>query len=602
MGEKIEIHDPDIKRRVDAAIADLEKFYPDKKVYSLNRLHKGLCNRVGELWPQIGYESRDAFFAAYGFELVSGSFGGAGGRPITFDPEELFSELAARYEGLEKPSSIGILAYENPDLKASLKTFQNKSSELFGETPAKVLRRRGILSDAGRKSVEVTDDEIRVMLDALATKYAGASVKPSSMDELKAGNPEYKATIVAFSARGKMMYGMPPRKKLVELGIFPAPKSASAIAVVDASAVEIEGAIDELGEMLCDLPAEDKPKTIDALMEAYPKQGGFIGAGKKKGILDKAFLQELGILAPTKAMIKKDNIRKVASEKLLPLFIDAVGEICIEPGGGSAWRLPPYVVGIDVAKGVELREAIVSVGGNAAKAMTVGQTYPAEIFIATDCFEYSTVRILWQQPEQINGVRFAGIFKDAVKESASKLASFEGALVVSVSEFKGQYVAQLKFDYLAKLRSDTMIYVLRQMGIVTDADLLGGIGWRFRMYKAAKGAFEVSKPPKALNEADTSISAEDVRFGYPSKACLADFEEDRQTPHETGSVAYECSDKVGSKDSAEYAQTGNGSAGIADIKQEFSFDGAFRQPVGYSVSPKSDPSVVCAMRKLSKKG
>ena len=591
MAEKIEISDQRLARRVDAAVADLERFYPDKKVYSLDKLHKGLSNRVGELWPLIGYESRDAFFTAYGFELVRKTSGGAG-RPVTFDPEKLFSELAARYEGVEKPSSIGTLIHENPDLKASLKTFQNKSSELFGETSAKVLRKRGILANAGKKTgktgSEITDDEIQSMLDALAAKYAGASVKPSSMAELKIDNPEYKAVIAAFYARAKMMYRTTPRRKLVKLGIFSASNTVAAIPIADASVDEIEGAIDELGEMLCDLPAQRKPKTIDALTKAYPEQGGFIGVGKKKGLIDGVFLQELGILAPSKSLIKRKGVRKVAPEGLLPLFIDAVGEIYIEPGDECTWYLPPYIVGIDIAKGVELREAIISVGGDTAKTMAAGQTCDAKVFRGRNGldFHYYMIQVSGQRPERTGINQHIEIFNDIVKESASKLAEFEGAFVVSVSEFESQSIAQLRFRYLARIRSDTMVYALRRMGIVTDADLVGGMGWRFRVRKAAKGAFEIAKPPKSSSEATPSGVVGSAQLNYSGKVDLTSLAENKQMSHEAGGVAYGCSEKAASDDSVECVQIGNGPIGIADISREFNLDSTPQSIVHYGVSSK----------------
>lgn len=491
MANKIEIYDVKLSRRVDDIVSQLREAYPDGKVSGLNARHKTLSNKVGEIWQIIGYETRDDFFAAYGFEFVRTASGGGGGRPVSVDGEELLAEIASRYEDMPKPKTLGNLIFENPDLKSQLKTLSNKANEVFGRSLAKELSSRGLLS-GGSSTDDVSDEDIQAMLDSLSKKYAGASMKPSSISELKADNPEYKAAITAFSGRGKMIYGITPKNKLIELGIYPMPKGA----VIDADTAEIENAIDELGEILCDLPAEAKPGSITDLVKAYPKQGEFIKAGKKKGLTDKGPLQEIGILAPTKALLKKQGVRKIPSEELLPLFISAVDEACIMPGDEAAGYLPFSVVGIDAENKVELRTTVVSVKGTPAKKMAMGKKYSAEVIVKSTDWgqEYSTVQISCKPPAIINGVYFGDIFAGGVQGNPSELAEFEGATVVSVSEFNGAFIAQLELNYLAELRSDTMIYVLRQMGIVSDSDVLGGMGWRFRMRKAAKGAFDINEP------------------------------------------------------------------------------------------------------------
>ena len=173
-----------------------------------------------------------------------------------------------------------------------------------------------------------------------------------------------------------------------------------------------------------------------------------------------------------------------------------------------------------------------------------------------------------------------------VKESASKLADFEGALVVSVSEFESQSIAQLRFRYLARIRSDTMVYALRRMGIVTDADLIGGMGWRFRVRKAAKGAFEIAKPPKSSSEATPSGVAGSAQLNYSGKVDFTSLAENKQMPHEAGGVAYGCSEKAASDDSVECVQIGNGPIGIADISREFNLDSTPQSIVHYGVSSK----------------
>lgn len=505
MAQKILISDNNLSRRADEIVSELRERYPDGKISGLNARYKTLSNKVGELWQQIGYASRDDFFAAYGFEFVRAS-NQTGGRPISVDGEKVIAELMARYEDVPKPKSLGILIYENPDLKGKLKTLQNKSNEIFGKTLAKELKERGILSNESA-SVEVSEGDIKAMLDCLAAKYADAAIKPSNITELKADNPEFKNAIVAFNGRCKMMFGVAPKAKFVELGIYPKPKSA----VVDASVEEIEKAIDELGEILCDTPAYDKPRNITDLIKAYPEQGKLIKAGKNKAIVDKASLQLLGILAPTKALLKKQGVRSVPSDELLPLFVEVADKLYIEPGDDATDCLPPTVIGIDVKEGVELRTALIAIKDSPAGNANVGDKFKAKVVAQATPWgdQYHCIQVDGYPRTEVKPVDVGSAYDDAVSESASKLANFTGAAVVSKFEHEGTFIAQLEFIYLAALRSNTMIYLLRTRGIVTDADLVGGMGWRFRLRKIKRGDASTREVAKSSSRTPaTSVAAE----------------------------------------------------------------------------------------------
>lgn len=195
---------------------------------------------------------------------------------------------------------------------------------------------------------------------------------------------------------------------------------------------------------------------------------------------------------------------------LLPLFVGVSSETYIDPQNGTTAYLPPAVLGIDAKEGVELRTALVSIKGPAARSANIGDTLETEIVACRDEFgkDCERVRIKtdllgklatacpWDphlQPVLMGLPSMLGKFapacmwdpfKGAVDAGSSRLARFAGATVVAKSEHEGRCVAQIEFNYLAELRSDTMVYVLREMGIVTDRDLAGGMGWRFRMQRA----------------------------------------------------------------------------------------------------------------------
>ena len=222
--------------------------------------------------------------------------------------------------------------------------------------------------------------------------------------------------------------------------------------------------------------------------QAFPKQGLLIKSAKKNGLADKKFLQELGILAPTRDMIKEQGVRNVSCEKLLPDFLGVIGRSLIEPGDDMARYLPSYIAGIDAENKIELRTALVSVKGSPVKKMAVGETYSAKVLTRNGDWygRYSVIQVSSEPPALSNDLDSESIFDGVVHNETSRLAKHEGATVVSIAECNGTHIAQLGYRYMTELRSETMIYILRQMGIVTEADIIGGMGWRFRMRKAIK--------------------------------------------------------------------------------------------------------------------
>ena len=480
MAEKIVINDPELEKRVDKIVSQLRECYPDGKVIGLNRQHKSLSNRVGVIWQELGYESRDDFFEVYGFEFVNTEKSGAGskgGRPVTTDPEAIISELMDRYEGMDKPKTIGILIYENPDMKGQIKTLQNKANELFGQTLAKELKARGLLS-GGSKAEDVSEDAIRELLDTLAAKYADAPIKPNSMSELKADNPDSKDVLTAFNDRCRLIFGITARKKLVELGIFEKPKGA----VIDTSEDEINQAIDEIASYVMDLNDDDKPKTLSDLQKAYPEQGEYIKAGKKMGVVDKGPLQQIGILAPTRALLKREGVRRAPVESLADDYASLGRPKLIKPDDDDAALLPPNVAGIDIEAKVELREFIATAKGASAKSLSVGDNVAIDVVHERHMWgdPYVAIRI---QTMPLFNVELGLLSNDAINNSSSPLSTCIGGEVLSVSHGEDFDAAQIQVRYLAELSGGTLAYLFRSIGIVTEKDVRGSMEWRYRLKK-----------------------------------------------------------------------------------------------------------------------
>ena len=129
MVERIIPKTPALAARERKAIEDLRALFPDGNVAGLDGKDKALGKRLSKLYRSLGYGSRADMIAALGFRQDPTM-----GRPVTTDPEALFAELQKRYEGKPKPTAMGILMHDNPDLSGTIKTVQNKCNELYGHT------------------------------------------------------------------------------------------------------------------------------------------------------------------------------------------------------------------------------------------------------------------------------------------------------------------------------------------------------------------------------------------------------------------------------------------------------------------------------------
>ena len=146
-------NEPDfIKPVIKTMLDGLEEKYPGKLVTDLAS-HKHLAPRVSALYRWLGYDSIRSMLAAYGFDYVA-----VAGRNKS-DFEAVLKILDRKYAVAEKPQKMADLIFENPDLAAALKTFQNSCKALYGKTAADYLQDRGILAE--RVSVILTKADRR---------------------------------------------------------------------------------------------------------------------------------------------------------------------------------------------------------------------------------------------------------------------------------------------------------------------------------------------------------------------------------------------------------------------------------------------------------
>ena len=132
-----------VKKRIDTLFPKLDGAYPDKVIISLQRDHKKWDETAREISKQLGYENKNDFLIAYGYEIKRSQE--KGGRPSD-DHMAIINELKKRYPNGSPFAKIDELKAANSDLAPKFKTLSNRATELFGMTFTKYLISEGILT------------------------------------------------------------------------------------------------------------------------------------------------------------------------------------------------------------------------------------------------------------------------------------------------------------------------------------------------------------------------------------------------------------------------------------------------------------------------
>ena len=488
MTERIAITNPEIKKLEERCIRELEQYYPQHVIESgVDSAHKKLGERLARARKLIGYESRTAMLEAWGFEVNVRT-----GHPRNLDIHNLLAELTARYEHREKPYSLEALAEENPDLKDQIRRANYSGNRLLGVSFPKELKRRGILVPKPRETH--SEKEVQNCLEKLSGIYGplDPSERPSTKAELQSAQPELAILIKDV-----------PASQLRKLGILgnakPGTRKASQPKPV--SSRELEEALSQAGRELSDVLPGDKPKSPTALAKSYPSFGPQIKAAVRLGTITEDFLYEAGILRPARSYFATNDVRSAPLEALASAMETQFGTTCLTLGNNAARNLPPHVLGIDAREGIELREALAvrSIGRqdlHAGDELGVFDTQFYARFISEtrrgDFHDNTNEKTLLPVYEEL---------EEAWGHAGSPLAGLVGAKVVEVFEYGDERMARLELRYLTKLTPETLIGLLYNAGVIRKSDLLGGMGWRWRL-----GLIDLSRIETSDGAAEQSVA------------------------------------------------------------------------------------------------
>lgn len=488
MVERIVPKTPALAKREQKVIEDLRTLFPDGNVAGLDNKDKALGKRLSKLYRALGYESRADMIAALGFRQEADS---RGGRPVTTDPEALFAELQRRYEGKPKPTAVGLLMHDNPDLSGTIKTVRNRCNELYGHTFTIELIERGLLdAEVPKRTSVVSDEEIIRAIDALEEKYAKDAGRPKSLDELKRREPDYAEILDLLAGRrSNKLFGMPAGKYLKSRYII-------GVGVIGADEEGIAKVLDTLQELYRGKPNDDKPKTVAALIKAHPEYANVLKAGQKVQLVTRDILTERGILGLSQAalkarakVLKERCVRNAKVSELVRMYAGSGGAEVVLPDKCVDY-LRPGVVGVDLKYRYELREVIVT----ALDAdLAVGDVLKTFHSVSTGWYNRGQLELFKGESRVAHIVR-PGEDDFLVSKSyvdPTPLKQYEGAEVVSLETVAGRQLARIRYRFLSLISRETLLYALYRMGALNDVELYANDdSWRGRLEMMPEEPFQ----------------------------------------------------------------------------------------------------------------
>lgn len=506
--EPIKIEDPKLAAKVDRIIEQLKEYYPDGKVVRIGSDHKKLSERIGKVYKEIGYRSRDDFFTAYGFEVVRRK----PGHPFTTDAKEVLAELHRRYDGKALCATTKELIEENPDLKGKLKTLQNNSVKDFGDGFKNILVGEGLLAVKERVAArEFTREEMDEALKDLEGKVKASENQPTTIAELKKAYPDYARAIAFLPKVCDEWYGAAPSHVLRQRGIL-------------VHSYDAEKLIEWLKESYSSRPDNDKPASVEGIISANADRRAELKSAQRtwKSNHDETFfecLKKNGVIRMSDLDLREKFketaplcVRNAALDELISLWKRVGGPKALARAKEGHLALPERVLAIDVDCGVEIRRSFFHAVANendislhevkAGMPLNCAASYPYMNFETLDgCLlsnrspSHAFHPVLFDEyDDYAEGVHKGSSFADLV-----------GARIENIShEAGGRVLVCIRFDYPHKLTAQTMINLLYKNGVLTDDDMLGGDDWRKREYE--KLSFEgdaLAGGPEGDSESDS---------------------------------------------------------------------------------------------------
>jgi hypothetical protein len=317
-------------------------------------------------------------------------------------------------------------------------------------------------------------------------RYEGREA-PATIDLIRQENPDLSGKIKTTSNEAKTLWGHGLKDELIARGlVFGKAKArpnkrASLAEVADA---DIFDSIDRMRAALASTPIDERPEKLRDLKKIFPQEAGYIVAGGKRGITDKNTLANIGLLRPSYKVKNDLSVRRVGrgEDTLAKLFEDAFGTNVIKPGDELEKFLAPGVIGINLTRSssstqegtythdeeVLKKERLLIEPPNSKKEVAAGDKIVLHKYGKVCCPDSPLSD--YCEPWEKGSDSYYGRVLSVYKSKGTRLA------LVEIT-----YLDSLAHDSLAQGKVDALLYALHKRGVITDADLAGDPGWRYRL-------------------------------------------------------------------------------------------------------------------------
>ena len=215
-------HDWRLNNAINSAFSKLEKYYPEKKVFSLSNLDESLRDRLKDIADKTGHNSLDSLLQEHGYEVISfeASFNIRNTviYPPCKEPDFMKNKINNMLVLLEMYYPDHII-YGNMDKDhKSLKNTVAGLCRWFGYDSIK-----SFLHAYGYEYIQIATGrpsrDYDQFLNMLVEKYKNVK-KPANLSELIEENPEYKGQFKTLSNKSVEMFGTTLAKHLENIGII----------------------------------------------------------------------------------------------------------------------------------------------------------------------------------------------------------------------------------------------------------------------------------------------------------------------------------------------------------------------------------------------
>ena len=221
--DRIPIVDSKIQRRIERLFTNLEKYFPEHAVFSLDAMNTTARENASSLAKKIGYENYDDMFNAYGWRVITGDEVKEIRSEVVYTPGNEPDFLKTRVDNTVKSLND---YYPDHIIRKSLQTEHKNLSGTVAflaqwlgyDNTAAFLKAYGFTYLAAEKKGRPTTFDADMIISILKEKTQDGPY--NSYEDLKNDNPELTGSLKTLANKAKSIFGTSLSKYLRNKGIL----------------------------------------------------------------------------------------------------------------------------------------------------------------------------------------------------------------------------------------------------------------------------------------------------------------------------------------------------------------------------------------------